>query len=100
MLIRWNIFEITTITTPIHGAMLRGKLRKLSLELNFPFLVENATDKENCVRFAVSSQEDAEKIILYLKSKITDVEISKIAQEIINPVLSKMKVNTESRYTL
>lgn len=100
MLISWDIFEITTSATLIHGAMLRGRLRKLSLEQNFPFLVENATDKENCVRFAVSRHEDAEKIILYLKSKITDVTISEIAQSVTNPVLSKMQVNIESRYTL
>lgn len=100
MLISWDIFEITTSTTPIHGVMLRGRLRKLSLEHRFPFLVENATDKENCVRFAVSKQEDAKKIILYLKSKIVDVAVSEIAQNITNPILSKMKVNIESRYTL
>lgn len=100
MLISWDIFEITTTTTPIHETMLRGRLRKLSLEQDFPFLVENATDKENCVRFAVSKQEDAEKIVLYLKSKIADVSISEIAQGVANPILSKMKVNIESRYTL
>ncbi|PIR57621.1 MAG: hypothetical protein COU71_02955 [Parcubacteria group bacterium CG10_big_fil_rev_8_21_14_0_10_38_31] len=99
-MISWNIFEITTTSTPIHGVMLRGRLRKLSIDQKFLLLTENATDKENCVRFAVSSMEDAQKVIVYLQSLIEDVHITEIAKNVPNPVLSKMKVNDESRYTL
>ena len=60
MLVSWDIFEITTVTIPIHGVMLRGRLRKLSLEQDFPFLVENATDCEcigNFIIISVSSHQ-------------------------------------------
>ncbi len=99
-IISWKIFEITTKNTPIHGVMLRGKIRKFSIEQSFLLLTENAVDKENCVRFAVSSDGDARKVVAYLHSLIEDVQIAEVAKNILNPVLSKLKVNDESRYTL
>ena len=96
----WDIFEITTTNTLVQGVMLRGRIRKFSLTEDFQLFVENATDKENCVRFAVSKKEDATKVIAYLKSRITDVSVAHLAEGVPNPVLSKMKVNDESRYTL
>lgn len=96
----WNIYQITTETTEIHGIMLRGRIRKLGLEQGFNVLCENATDEEKCVRFAVLSSVDAESVTDYLKSIIADVSIELVAEGVSNPVLSKLKVNKEDRYTL
>lgn len=99
-LLSWNIYQITTKTTEIHGIMLRGRIRKLGLERGFNVLCENATDEEKCVRFAVLHGEDAKLVEDYLKSIIPDVAIELVAENIQNPVLSKLKVNKEGRYSL
>jgi hypothetical protein len=79
--------------------MLRGRVRKLGLEKGFNVLCENASDEENCVRFAVLSPDDATVMIDYLKHIIPDANITVVATAA-NPVLSKLKVNKEERYTL
>ena len=99
-LLSWDIYQITTVTTEIHGVMLRGRVRKLGLEQGFNVLCENATDEEKCVRFAVLAADDALKITDYLKSIIPDVSVKLVVEGIKNPVLSKLKVNKEDRYTL
>ena len=96
----WDIYSITTKNTEVHGVMLRGRIRKLGLENGFNVLCENATDAENCVRFAVLNAEDAAKVFEYLRGIIADVQISSVQQQVVNPVLSKLKVNEEDRYTL
>ncbi len=96
----WNIYEIHTAQTEIHDVMLRGRIRKLGLEHEFNVLCENATDEINCVRFAVLSNEDAKRVIDYLQRIIPDVTVEVVAEDIKNPVLSKLKVNKEERYTL
>jgi ketol-acid reductoisomerase len=98
--IAWDIYEITTKKTEIHGVMLRGRIRKLGIENGFNVLCENATDVEKCVRFAVITPEDAEKVSDYVKSIIPDVRVAQVLKHVINPVLSKLKVNIEDRYTL
>ena len=80
--------------------MLRGRIRKLGLQNDFNVLCENASDKENCVRFAVPTGEDPKMIIEYLESVIPDVHITLELEGVVNPVLSKLKVNKEERYTL
>ncbi len=80
--------------------MLRGRIRKLGLEKSFSVLTENASDKENCVRFAVLESTDADTISLYLQTVVDDVHVDKVAEGVKNPVLSKLKVNDETRYTL
>jgi hypothetical protein len=99
-LLNWHIYEITTHNTEIHGVMLRGRIRKLGLEQGFNVLCENATDEEKCVRFAVLRGEDAKLVTDYLKRIISDVAIVLVLENIKNPVLSKLKVNKEERYTL
>jgi len=99
-LIKWNIYEIRTETTPINGVMLRGRIRKLCLNKERNVLVENTEDVNDCVRFAIPSGEDATEILEYLHSIIPDVTIDKVSDNIPNPVLSKLKVNLEDRYTL
>jgi hypothetical protein len=92
----WQVYEITSSNT-IHGVMLRGRLRKFSLD-NFPFLVENASDKDNCVRFAVQHDDDTKKVIQYLNTRVTDTTVT-FVETIMNPVLSKLQVNNEKRYS-
>ena len=99
-LLRWDIYEITTETTEIHGVMLRGRIRKLGLKNGFNVLCENATDADMCVRFAVLNDEDAAKVTDYLKGIIADVQVAPVQQQVVNPVLSKLKVNKEERYSL
>ena len=52
------------------------------------------------MRFATKSAADAERICVYLNSVLEDASIEKIAEKVQNPVLSKLKVNDISRYTL
>jgi hypothetical protein len=99
-LLMWDIYEIHTTQTEIHGVMLRGRIRKLGLEQGFNVLCENASDEEKCVRFAVLRSEDAELVTNYLKHIIPDVAVERVAAAVGNPVLSKLKVNQEERYTL
>jgi len=66
-LLSWDIYQIITKTSEIHGVMLRGRIRKLGLEQGFNVLCENATDQEKCVRFAVLAADHATKVTDYLK---------------------------------
>lgn len=99
-LLGWDIYQITTETTEIHGVMLRGHIRKLGLEQGFNVLCENATDEERCVRFAVLDEKDAKLVVQYLESIIPDVNVVLAVEGVKNPVLSKLKVNKEDRYSL
>lgn len=99
-LIKWDIYEIRTESTPINGVMLRGRIRKLCLESERNVLVENTEDIEGSVRFAVPSGEDPAEITSYLNNIIPDVTIEEVLKDTPNPVLSKLKVNQEDRYTL
>ena len=96
----WSIYEVTTMKTAIHGVKLRGRLRKLGLEKGFNILCENASDVENCVRFAVHNKTNATEVTNYLKHIIPDVKVTMVIAEAQNPVLSKLKVNKQERYTL
>ncbi len=66
-IIKWDIYEITTESTPITGKMLRGRIRKFCLENNRNVLAENSKDVEDAVRFAIPEGEDSAMIINYLK---------------------------------
>jgi len=98
-ILSWNIYQITANETLIKGVMLRGKLRKLALEKNTNLLVENASDLENCVRFALLSENEPSLFMKYINSVIPDSKITLVSENVKNPVLSKLKVNLESRYT-
>ncbi|MFT4311202.1 MAG: hypothetical protein ACMXX7_01095 [Candidatus Woesearchaeota archaeon] len=99
-IIKWNIYEIKTKTTPLTGVMLRGRIRKFCLENNRNVLAENTQDIEKSVRFAIPFGEDVSEIKEYLKKIIPDVSVELVRENIPNPVLSKLKVNFEDRYTL
>lgn len=99
-LLNWDMYEIRSSSTKLNGVMLRGRIRKLCLEKNKNLMIENASDIENVVRFCVISGEDITQIEEYLQSKINDVEIKKIKENVQNPILSKLKTNLVERYTL
>jgi len=99
-LIRWDVYEIKTDSTPVNGVMFRGRIRKLCLESNRNVLVENTEDIENSVRFAIPTNEDSTEIEKYVLSVALDANINQVMKAIPNPVLSKLKVNLEDRYTL
>ncbi len=99
-LLAWDIYEITTKSTPINWVKLRGRIRKFGLENNINILTENTQDIAASVRFAVLELESADWIIEYLQNIIGDVSIELVLESVKNPVLSKLKINKEERYTL
>jgi hypothetical protein len=99
-IIKWDIYEIRTKITPINGVKFRGRVRKLCLEKNRNILVENTQDIEKSVRFAIPTKEDPSEIKEYLNKILPDATIELVVENISNPVLSKLKVNIENRYTL
>lgn len=99
-LLKWDVYEISSKESSLNGVMLRGRLRKLGLENDFNVLAENTEDSENGVRFAVLDDESAKEVTRYIKKIVPDAEVELKATSIINPVLSKLKVNIESRYSL
>jgi hypothetical protein len=99
-MIFWNIFEISSKQDVLHGVSLRGRIRKFSIENNIICLVENASDKENLVRFAVPDDLDPIKIFEFVKNILPDSDIIEVQKSIQNPVLSKLKINDLSRYTI
>ena len=99
-IIKWDIYEIKTKSTATNGVMLRGRIRKFCLESNRNVLAENTSDIENTVRFAIPSGEDSSAITEYLNQILPDVSVDLVKENVPNPVLSKLKVNIEDRYTL
>lgn len=99
-LLNWDIYEISTKETAINGVMFRGRIRKLGLEKKINILIENTQDVENGVRFAVLENTDVAAIENYVHSILEDAEIKLVEKSVANPVLSKLKVNIESRYEL
>ena len=79
---------------------MRGRIRKFALENSINLLTENTVDVENRVRFAVLDKKDVNKIEQYVKSIVDDAVVEHVQDNVANPVLSKMQVNLEHRYTL
>lgn len=96
----WSIYEITTEGTIIHGVMFRGRLRKFAILNDIELLTENASDLENAVRFAMPTKQQLEEIIVFIKSITNDAKVELILEDVKNPVLSKLNINKEERYTL
>lgn len=99
-LLKWHIYEITTDGELVNGVKLRGRIRKFGITQGFNVLAENATDIENCVRVAMLDQQHADKVISFVRSLIPGAKIELISESVINPVLSKIKVNLEDRYEI
>lgn len=100
MSLSWNIYEISCDCDSLHGVKFRGRIRKYTIEHNIPCLVENASDKENVVRFALLETAHLEEITAFIKLQMPEAKISPSLQNIKNPVLSKLKVNDSSRYEI
>ncbi len=100
-LLDWSVFEITS-KNDLQGVMFRGRLRKFALEKEINLLAENDEQNKNCVRFAVliSQSEKIPIIKNFIQDKINADATIKFIGDFYNPVLSKMKVNDESRYTI
>jgi hypothetical protein len=99
-LLTWDIYEVSSEKESLNGVMLRGRIRKFCLEKEINVLTENTEDADNRVRFSVLSDESIDEVENYLQNIVPDVSISCVMKSVKNPVLSKMKVNQEERYTL
>jgi hypothetical protein len=100
MKLLWNIYEIESNADTLHGVMFRGRIRKFTIENNIICLAENASDKENTVRFALLKGDDPSITIEFIKKLMPGVAINLALESVENPVLSKLKVNDISRYSL
>ena len=99
-LLKWRMYEVTADASSLNGVMLRGRIRKFGIEHGLNVLVENAEDKENGVRYAVMNANDGDQIGEYIRSVVFDARVTPVGENIVNPVLSKLKVNLEDRYTI
>ena len=99
-LIKWDIYEVTTGSSHITGVMYRGRIRKFCLKKNINVLTENTQDIEKSVRFAILAGENPMDIKKYINKISSDATVKLVMKNIPNPVLSKLKVNIENRYTL
>lgn len=97
-LLFWDIYEIRS-SVSLQGVMLRGRLRKFANRREENLLVEN-DEGENVVRFAVLAGSDVEIFRDFLVSMVSDVSLNRVRERISNPVLSKLKVNEDERYTI
>lgn len=100
MKLLWKIYEIESSAETLHGVMFRGRIRKFTIEHNITCLAENASDKVNVVRFALLQDEDPAMTIEFVKNLMPDASINLALESVENPVLSKLKVNDASRYSL
>jgi len=62
--------------------------------------MENASDKENVVRFALLENTHLEQVTAFIKTQMPEAQVSPSLQNVKNPVLSKLKVNDTSRYEI
>ncbi len=100
MILFWDFYEIRSSGAVLHGIKLRGKIRKFSIENEISCLMENASDEENVVRFALLANSDSKQITDFVKSLVPEAVITESLKNIPNPVLSKLKVNDPTRYEL
>ncbi len=96
----WDIWEVSCRDELLHGVMFRGRIRKFALQENMTCLTENASDKDNVVRFALIAGTSPDSIISFVQTLVAEVEVTKVNDSVQNPILSKLKVNDESRYTI
>jgi len=99
-MLRWDIYEVTTNESSITGVKFRGRVRKFCLERNINLIIDNDQLNENIVRFGVLSGSDISEIKIFIHSLNPDTTITLKLEQLMNPVLSKLKVNDESRYTI
>ncbi len=98
MLLSWDFYEIRAKRVALHGVKLRGRIRKFTIENDISCLMENASDEENVVRFALLSSTNSKLVSDFIKNQVPEAVITKSLKNIPNPVLSKLKVNDSTRY--
>jgi len=70
-----------------------GRLREFSINQSLNLLVDNATDKENIVRFAVVIGQKIDVLLDFINGIVQDAEVKLSYPSIKNPALSNMWVN-------
>ncbi len=81
MILSWDFYEIRSKDTPLHGIKLRGRIRKFTIDNDITCLMENASDEENIVRFALLTFTNPDKILDFikiLKLILKDIKIVKM----------------------
>lgn len=100
-LLLWSVYDIRSDSTSLIGISLRGRIRKYGVQNSINVLVENASDADNCVRFALLTTEDDTQISEYILSVVPDATIAQSLTDIPNPVLSKLSIVTnEAKYEI
>ena len=97
-LLLWDIYEIQS-SVSLQGVMLRGRLRKFANQKGLNLLTEN--DEGNfVVRFALIGGSDPTVAIDFIRSMVPGAIVERVRENISNPVLSKLKINIDERYTI
>ncbi len=100
MLLHWDFYEIRSKNAKLHGVKLRGRLRKFTIQKEITCLMENASDEDNVVRFALITNSDPEPVLSFIKNLVPDAVITESLKNTPNPVLSKLKINDHTRYEI
>lgn len=100
MILNWDIYEIRCDCATLHGVKLRGRIRKYAIDSEITCLVENASDEENVVRFALITGSSTEPVSNFIRSILPEAIVTECLKNIPNPVLSKLKVNDPTRYDI
>jgi len=98
MILTWDVYEIRCDCAELHGVKLRGRIRKFTVEQEISCLVENASDEENVVRFALQAGAVAGAVKNFIMTLVPEAQIMEVMKDVPNPVLSKLKVNDPTRY--
>ena len=56
-MLKWTIYEVTSENHTLHGVKFRGRIRVYGIDNKIDLLTENATDKDNAVRFALTDNQ-------------------------------------------
>lgn len=100
MILNWDIYEIRCDCETLHGVKLRGRIRKYAIDSEITCLVENASDEENVVRFALTAGSSAKSVSNFARSILPEAVVTESLKNVPNPVLSKLKVNDQTRYEI
>lgn len=98
-LLHWLVYDVTATEAQLNGVQLRGRTRKFAIENDINLLIENTEDRLNAVRFAVLNRDDARIITEYIESIAADAQVTLTKDNVANPVLSKITVNDQNKYT-
>ena len=92
-LLHWDIYELHSETTRLHGVCCRRKIRTLAKDNQITIIPENAIDKENVVRLAFLHQQDISLVKNFIEKEFPNSTLTKVIDKIANPVLSSITVN-------